>query len=108
MSLVTETLARAAMTGTAFPPSAKCPDFPLANFFFVEKAPSDADLRATMKKIVAFDRLRSKVVQTKKGGKYAWSEVADVEDHLMKHVTREEVDGEGELRKLMDALLVKK
>ena len=107
MSLVTETLARAAMTGTAFPPSAKCPDFPLANFFFVEKAPSDADLRATMKKIVAFDRLRSKVVQTKKGGKYAWSEVADVEDHLMKHVTREEVDGEGELRKLMDALLVK-
>ena len=35
MSLVTETLARAAMTGTAFPPFAKCPDFPLVTLSLI-------------------------------------------------------------------------
>ena len=39
MSLVTEALARGVVEGTAFPPAAKCPDFPLATFFYLDAAP---------------------------------------------------------------------
>ena len=98
MSLVTETLARGVMEGTAFPPSAKCPDFPLATFFYLDAAPSDEDLLATMRKIVAFDRLKSKVVGTGKKHQYRWEEIPNVEKTLMSHITRKEVASEAELR----------
>lgn len=106
MSLVTETLARGVMEGTAFPPSAKCPDFPLATFFYLDAAPSDEDLLATMRKIVSFDRLKSKVVGTGKKHRYRWEEIPDVEKTLASHVTRKEVSSEAELRAEMDAALV--
>ena len=106
MSLVTETLARGVMEGTAFPPSAKCPDFPLVTFFYLDAAPSDEDLLVTMRKIVAFDRLKSKVVGAEKKHQYRWEEIPDMEKTLMSHVTRKEVASEAELRAEMDAALV--
>lgn len=106
MSLVTETLARGVVEGTAFPPAAKCPDFPLATFFYLDAAPSDEDLLATMRKIVAFDRLKSRVVGAKKKHQYRWEEIPDIEKTLMSHVTRKEVSSEAELRAEMDAALV--
>ena len=106
MSLVTETLARAAVTGTAFPPKAKCPDFPLATFFYMDAAPSDEDLMDTMRRIVSFDRLRSKVVSTGKKGRFQWSEMDNAEERLMDHVSRREVSSESKLRDAMDQLLL--
>ena len=106
MSLVTEQLARGVVEGSAFPPAAKCPDFPLATFFYLDAAPSDEDLLVTMRKIVEFDRLKSKVVDTKKKHHYQWEEIPDIEKTLMSHVTRKEVASEAELRAEMDAALV--
>jgi len=107
MSLVTNTLARGAITGTAFPPEAKCPDFPLATFFYLDAEPSDEDLMSTMRKIALFDRLKSKVVpDDKKKHAYQWAEIPDIEKTLLSHVTRLEVSSESELRAEMDILLV--
>lgn len=107
MSLMTETIARGALEGSAFPPTAKCPDFPLATFFYLDAAPTDADLMTTMRKIVAFENLKSKVVPDgKKKHGYVWEEVVDIEASLAGHVTRVEVQSEQELCEKMDALLV--
>ena len=106
MSLVTEQLARGVVEGSAFPPAAKCPDFPLATFFYLDAAPSDEDLLVTMRKIVEFDRLKSKVVDTKKKHHYQWEEIPDIEKTLMSHVTRKEVASEAELRAEMDTALI--
>jgi diacylglycerol O-acyltransferase len=107
MSLVTETLARAAMTGTAFPPFAKCPDFPLVTFFALDRAPTDEDLTTTMRKIVSFDRLRSRVASFfGRKGQYMWAETPVDPDELMEHVSRREVGSEAEMRAAMDALIV--
>jgi hypothetical protein len=108
MSLMSETLARGALTGTAFPPVATCPDFPLAAFFYLDQVPSDAELTHTMRKIADFARLKSRVVPdtSRKKHNYVWEEVVDIEQTLMQHVTRTEVGSETELREAMDNLLV--
>ena len=45
---------------------------PLATFFYLEKAPTDAQLEETMMRIVSLERLRSTVVSVGRD-KYAWS-----------------------------------
>lgn len=104
MSLMTETLARGVKLGTCFPPSAECIDWPLSTFFFLEHAPTDAQLEDTMKRIISLERFRSKVVSVGRD-RYAWSVIDDMEKRLKEHVTRKEVAGEEELRAEMDRLV---
>ena len=104
MSLVTETMARGVTLGTCFPPSAKCIDWPLATFFYLEKAPTDAQLEDTMRRIISLERLRSTVVKVGRD-KYAWSVLEGMEKRIHEHVTRKEVRSAEELRAEMDALV---
>ena len=72
----------------------------------MDAAPSDEDLMDTMRRIVSFDRLRSKVVSTGKKGRFQWSEMDNAEERLMDHVSRREVSSESKLRDAMDQLLL--
>merc|ERR1719409_1658705 len=60
-----------------------------------------------MRKIVSFDRLRSRVASFfGRKGQYMWAETPVDPDELMEHVSRREVGSEAEMRAAMDALIV--
>ena len=56
MNTLTETLARATLRGPggAFPRKANAPDFPLVSTFYLERAPTDEDVRTFAEKLEAF------------------------------------------------------
>lgn len=104
MSLVSECLARGAVKGTCFPASAKCREWPLTTFFFLDKAPTDKELEETMKTLMTIERFRSKVMTVGKDN-YAWSVLDVSEVNVKEHVTRKEIGSEAELRVEMDRLV---
>ena len=78
--------------------------WPLATFFYLEKAPTDAQLEETMMRIVSLERLRSTVVSVGRD-KYAWSVMQGMEKRIKEHVTRVEAgDGMRERKKTSPAL----
>ena len=107
MNTLTETLARATLRGPggAFPAKAGCPDFPLVSSFYLDEAPSDADVKDFIEKLKEFPEARSVAVPANAKSKKTlrrikWEVTEDL--NAMKRIKRVEVDSVAELKALSD------
>lgn len=111
MNSLTETLARATLRGSdggAFPKSAKAVDFPLVAGFYLEKAPSDDEIKTFVDALEAFPELRSAATprdskSVKNLRHLRWECVEDVGNvKAMRRFKRVEVETAKELSKVFD------
>ena len=114
MNTLTETLARATLRGPggAFPRKANAPDFPLVSTFYLERAPTDEDVRTFAEKLEAFPELRSRArpanaKSEKTLRRLRWEVIEGGGYDVMKRFARVEVESARELARVMNEATLK-